>query len=112
MKNSNDTIGNRTRDLPTCSAVPQPTAPPRAPCNGSTDVKSIGCKMEASVHTEWNINYLPRIRNRIISMKNSSDTIGNRAPDLPAFSAMPQPTAPPCAPNNLYLLKNENSFKV
>jgi hypothetical protein len=27
MKNSNDTIGNRTRDLPACSAVPQPTAP-------------------------------------------------------------------------------------
>jgi hypothetical protein len=24
MKNSNDTIGNRTRDLPVCSAVPQP----------------------------------------------------------------------------------------
>ena len=31
MKNSNDTIGNRTRDLPGCRAVPQPTAPPRAP---------------------------------------------------------------------------------
>ena len=30
MKNSSDTIGNRTRDLPTCSAVPQPTALPRA----------------------------------------------------------------------------------
>jgi hypothetical protein len=29
MKNSNDTIGNRTRDLQVCSAVPQPTAPPR-----------------------------------------------------------------------------------
>jgi len=29
MKNSNDTIGNRTRDLPPCNAVPQPTAPPR-----------------------------------------------------------------------------------
>jgi hypothetical protein len=27
MKNSNDTIGNRTRDLPACNAVPQPTAP-------------------------------------------------------------------------------------
>jgi len=27
MENSNDTIGNRTRDLPACSAVPQPTAP-------------------------------------------------------------------------------------
>jgi hypothetical protein len=31
MKNSNDTIGNRTRYLPACSAVPQPTAPPYAP---------------------------------------------------------------------------------
>jgi hypothetical protein len=28
MKNSNDTIGYRTRDLPACSAVHQPTAPP------------------------------------------------------------------------------------
>ena len=31
MKNSSDTIGNRTRDLPNCGAVPQPTAPLRAP---------------------------------------------------------------------------------
>jgi hypothetical protein len=30
MKNSNETIGKRTRDLPACSAVPQPTAPPAA----------------------------------------------------------------------------------
>jgi hypothetical protein len=30
MKNSKDTIGNRNPDLPACSAVPQPTAPPRA----------------------------------------------------------------------------------
>ena len=29
-KKFNDTIGNRTRDLPACSAVPQPTAPPAA----------------------------------------------------------------------------------
>jgi len=35
MKNSSDTIGNRNRDLPTCSAVPQPTAPPRAPNNNN-----------------------------------------------------------------------------
>jgi hypothetical protein len=27
MKNFNDTIGNRTRDPPACSAVPQPSAP-------------------------------------------------------------------------------------
>jgi len=31
MKNSNDTIGNRTRDLPACSTVPQPTAPLHTP---------------------------------------------------------------------------------
>jgi hypothetical protein len=31
MKNANDTIGNRTRDLPACSAVPQTTTTPRAP---------------------------------------------------------------------------------
>jgi hypothetical protein len=31
MKNSNNTIGNRTRDLLACRAVPQPTALPRAP---------------------------------------------------------------------------------
>jgi len=30
MKNSNDTIRNRTRNLPACSEVPQPTAPPHA----------------------------------------------------------------------------------
>jgi hypothetical protein len=31
LKNSNDSIGNRNRDLSACSAVPQPTAPPRTP---------------------------------------------------------------------------------
>ena len=31
MKNSNDTIGDQTRDLLTCSAAPQPTALPCAP---------------------------------------------------------------------------------
>jgi len=31
MKNYIGIIGNRTRDLPACSAVPQPTAPPRTP---------------------------------------------------------------------------------
>jgi hypothetical protein len=31
---------------------------------------------------------------RIMSLKNSNDTIGNRARDLPVFSAVPQPTAP------------------
>jgi hypothetical protein len=38
MKNSNDTIGNRTRDLPVCSAVPQTTMPPSAPQTQNTVV--------------------------------------------------------------------------
>jgi hypothetical protein len=29
LKKSNDLIGNRTRDLPACSIVPQPTKLPR-----------------------------------------------------------------------------------
>ena len=41
MKNSSDTIGNRTRDLPACSAVPQPTALPRTPRVISTGRKII-----------------------------------------------------------------------
>ena len=36
MKNSDDTIGNQTRDFPARSAVPQPTAPLRvSPPGGS-----------------------------------------------------------------------------
>jgi len=31
MKNYNDTIGNRTRDFPACSAVPQLTLTPPDP---------------------------------------------------------------------------------
>jgi hypothetical protein len=44
MKNSNDTIGNRTRDLPACSIVSQLTAPSRAPSKttvGTSDLTSL-----------------------------------------------------------------------
>jgi hypothetical protein len=37
-KNSNHTIWNRTRDLPVCSEVPQPTAPPRPPYKKGTNI--------------------------------------------------------------------------
>jgi hypothetical protein len=37
MKNYNDTIGNRNRDFPTCSAVPQPSAPSRTPNDDDDD---------------------------------------------------------------------------
>ena len=36
MKNFNDTVGNRTRDLPAYSAVPQPTAPLHVDYNKTT----------------------------------------------------------------------------
>jgi hypothetical protein len=43
MKNSNDAIGNRTRNFPACSTVPHSTAPLRAPY-----VKIIGYKIKVS----------------------------------------------------------------
>jgi hypothetical protein len=52
MKNSNDIIGNRTSDLPACSAVPQPTTPPRAPTYISGHIKTEifdDVRIEASV---------------------------------------------------------------
>jgi hypothetical protein len=41
MKNSNETIGSRTRDLPTYIVVPQPTSLPRAPTPDSIKYISI-----------------------------------------------------------------------
>ena len=38
---------------------------------------------------------------RIMSMIKSNDTIGNRTHDLLACSAVPQPTAPLCAPPHI-----------
>jgi len=37
MKNSTDTSGNGTRDLPVCNVVPQATALPRAPKFGNSN---------------------------------------------------------------------------
>jgi hypothetical protein len=53
MKNHNDPIGNRTRDLPACSAVPQPTASSRIPPPGLTLKKLRILQMEFT-HPEWN----------------------------------------------------------
>jgi hypothetical protein len=41
MNNSNDFIGNQTRDLPSCSAVPQSTAPLRTTFNLCDDASII-----------------------------------------------------------------------
>jgi hypothetical protein len=38
------------------------------------------------------------VATRITSVKNSSDISGNKTHDLPTSSALPQPTVPPCTP--------------
>ena len=57
LKNSNDSIGNRTRDLLACSAVPQPTTPQRAVrnvCNYTLIYKVSHFKgLESSSNTLW-----------------------------------------------------------
>ena len=40
------------------------------------------------------------------STNNSNDLFWNRTRDLPAFSTVPQPTAPPRAPLNIVLQEN------
>ena len=62
MKNSSNTIGNRTCDLPACSALPQPTAPPRAasclaPCLYSR-IKEAVMVIAQHVHKKMQIRHL------------------------------------------------------
>jgi hypothetical protein len=45
MENSNDTIGNRTRKLAACSAVPEPTAPTAAWPRQKQEIVQITDKM-------------------------------------------------------------------
>jgi hypothetical protein len=53
MKNS-DTIGTRTRDLPACRAVPQPTAPPAACPQNLIKVVCNERKMSAVTEEHYN----------------------------------------------------------
>jgi hypothetical protein len=41
IEKSNELIGNRTRDIPACSMVPQPTTLPHAPFFSTASVRSI-----------------------------------------------------------------------
>ena len=50
MKNYSDIIGDRTRHLPTCSAVPQPTAPTRTPKPQSDSRQS-----RLTIELKWNV---------------------------------------------------------
>jgi hypothetical protein len=48
---------------------------------------------------------------RIMSMKSSSGTIGNRTREFPACSAKPQPTAPPRASDQAHRPRNSGHCK-
>ena len=65
-----DTIGNRTRDLPACRAVPQPTVPPAA-CPGLTLYVHENKKLQLFVHispfTLKNTWYVYLMRSYLIS---------------------------------------------
>jgi hypothetical protein len=64
MKNSNDTIGNRTRDLPTCSAVPQPNALPRAPSYQYTPLDIRGRQSGRNVNLTSHLHLIARLKLR------------------------------------------------
>jgi len=67
MKNANDTVGNRTRDLVACSAVPEPIALPRTSrqcvltLNHTTDFKLHSPKTPfVEFHDRFNPQFLNR----------------------------------------------------
>jgi len=58
-ENSNDTTENRTRDLPACSAVPQPTAPQRVSlftCDAIFSSLRIYPIMQSSLNSPFYVN--------------------------------------------------------
>jgi hypothetical protein len=57
MENSSDTIGNRTRDLMACSAVRQPTAPPRCSKNIKIHEYSFSSLFVIRKHTEGHSDF-------------------------------------------------------
>jgi hypothetical protein len=59
-KNSNDTVENRTRDVPTSSAVSKPTAPPHAP-----------------IITVWLVQNMNNVRSSISNLGKDFDVISS-----------------------------------
>ena len=55
---------------------------------------------------------MPFADGKNMSMKSSYDTIGNRTRDVPAYSAVPKPTAPPRASYNINNVCNNGHFST
>jgi hypothetical protein len=54
IEKSNDLIGNRTRDLPACSVVPQPTTLQRAPPSGALLLTNLLCSWDVTPYSLLN----------------------------------------------------------
>ena len=83
MKNFNDTIGNRTRDLPACSAVPQQTAPPRAPDDDGflSNFTCLATQVFWEFYTVATARYKPTFRSSAVpSSSKSSITLKRNVP--------------------------------
>jgi hypothetical protein len=63
MKISSDTIGNRTRELPACSSVPQPTAPPRTPYNRHVTTTNVSHADRRTPHLPPTVTLSPACTN-------------------------------------------------
>jgi hypothetical protein len=73
IKNFSDNIENRTRDLPTCSKVPQPTAPPRVPTSPEEASKN------RTVSKQWIVHNVKTTgRALILSTASAFAKISNR----------------------------------
>jgi hypothetical protein len=93
MKNSNDTLGNRTRALPVCSAVPQPTAPPLAPHENVPSYLTANAHSFYTLqllHHEKSLYFSHRIFPRITKARNKSITpLNNVDPTVLTIMAAP-----------------------
>ena len=73
MKNSNETVRNRTRDIPVCSAVPQPTAPPLASLIHEYFAKFCPGNSKRGTSHENQYTFLIISHSVLLRMKNISD---------------------------------------
>ena len=76
MKNSNDTIRNRTRDLPICSAVSQPTASPRTP-NLYTIHVIMAKLMRTSPSSPYSLTNMSGLRDKTLPLPTNNITCLN-----------------------------------
>jgi len=80
MKNSNDTIGNRTRELLACSAIPQPTAPTRAPVIHLKIICTLKRGVTPASEISEQINYPDVIRKETTTSVSSPFQVADSVP--------------------------------